>query len=177
MVTPNTLAEVLQIAGRIHDRVARSPDAHSALLSEVYEAAETKLKVQLDTLPQEQVIGLLTQEFRCASGRERYRRTRCITIHEDSVLTTGDPTRSLGGSTSRNPLDELIQREDCRRLIARLEHLSANEQALLLTLRDSGPTHLTLGTLARQEGVSVRTLQRRRKELCDRLRRELEGAP
>jgi hypothetical protein len=108
----------------------------------------------------------------CRKPRESYRRTRCIAIHEEAILSNG---RSPRRSVCRNPLDQLIHEEDCRKLAAKLEQLSNREKSLLLTLTSDGVANQTLGTISRQEGICIRTVYRRREELCNRLRRELEG--
>jgi hypothetical protein len=144
-------------------------------LGEVRVIALTQLWEQLDGRPQEQAIDILTREFHRACGRERYRRTRVLVTAEESLFACGTPTASLFRTPQRTPLDELIDEENYLKLAAKREQLSAREQALLRTLASDVPDDLKLDTLASCEHVHRRTVQRRRKEIVDRLRRKLEG--
>lgn len=111
--------------------------------------------------------------FRWAHWRESAQAAKHTPAQEDSILESGVAIDLLGHPTPPSLLDELIEQED-RRIAARMtSELSVSDQQLLTT-RSDAPRGL-LRELARQIGCNVRTLQRRRNLLRERLRREWQA--
>lgn len=120
---------------------------------------------------------VVSRESRRAHGRERSAAAKHTPTSGNLVAELGQSLDINYRPAPREPLDDLTHQEDCRRVREFLERLSECDKTLLLTSISQSYDATTLDHLARLTGVSVRTLQRRRKELLDRLRQYVGGSP
>lgn len=108
--------------------------------------------------------------------RERRQADKHTPTQDNSAsnLESGVAIDLLRHSSDRTPMDEVIHREECQTLLSILNKLSETDRQLLWSLpHDCSKGRLC--ELARKTGRSVRTLQRRRKELQTRIRDLLDS--
>jgi hypothetical protein len=169
------VATWVQAIGREFDSREKCSGAHREVLGEVYLNVLTELnRVGVDAIafPAAFVRQVARCEFPRACWRERKQAANHTPAREDSILESGVAIDRLGFSFPLTPLDEVIHQEERGSVATVVNGLSAGEQRLLESLTTDVSKAATLKELARQTGCTVRTLQRRRKALRNRLRRE-----
>lgn len=166
---------------RLADTICHPNRIPAEILGEVYLQVSRVLQNNLSAKPirsPEAFAGYVAyRESRRVKGRERDQAAKHTPTGEDSARKLGQRLEIHKQPDAREPLDELVLQESCRRVRAFLEQLPERDRSLLLTSISDSLHGSTLDQLACGDKVSVRTMQRRRKALLDRLRQNLGGSP